>query len=457
MKPQIAGHIHHAGEKYDSEFKIHCVKEHYIGGIDSKEIRDKYSIHSDTFKIWCYLFIKGGSTRLRGIIFSASKDREFKRLKNENLELKNKLAAIEQKVDILNAIIKNGIILKRRRRYKPIEKLKLLKIIGNPIIPITHLFKHIDLDLTTYYKWRHKYNKYGIKGLLNKKRSSETWNKITQSEQAVVISEIIENPLMGPKQLRWHILDKHQLYLGYNSVIRIRRKYLHENELAIGRGYKALPEFRMKSNHVHQMWQTDFTELRLDYSKKLYLSVVIDDFSRYIIAWHFSTSPTTDAVLALLEKSIINAGIRDLPVSRRPKLLTDRGGCYTANRLKQYLARNNITHSIGKVNRPTTRGKVERFFKTIKTAMINYNVRSEKKMRDWVDEYMDFYNNTRCHHALNYFRPVDIYEGREQEIIEKRFAVRRSSPRLKGQHLNESDTILQNQMADPSLKRLVKL
>ena len=113
--------------------------------------------------------------------------------------------------------------------------------------------------------------------------------------------------------------------------------------------------------------------------------------------------------------------------------------------------------SIGKVNRPTTRGKVERFFRTIKTAMVDYNIKSEKKLKIWVEEYIDFYNNTRCHHALSFLRPADIYEGRAQQILEARLAVRNSSPRLRGEQLQEGDTILHNQMADPSLKRYVRL
>ncbi|MHC2431472.1 transposase InsO family protein [Bradyrhizobium elkanii] len=48
---------------------------------------------------------------------------------------------------------------------------------------------------------------------------------------------------------------------------------------------KAANEFKDKTTAVSQLWQTDFTYLKITGWGWYYLSTVLDDFSRYIVAW----------------------------------------------------------------------------------------------------------------------------------------------------------------------------
>ena len=99
---------------------------------------------------------------------------------------------------------------------------------------------------------------------------------------------------------------------------------------------KAAKEFKDKTTAVNQMWQTDFTYFRIINWGWYYLSTVLDDFSRYIIAWKLSPTMGATDVTETLDEALAITGVDQIQVEHRPRLLSDNGSAYGSGELREY-------------------------------------------------------------------------------------------------------------------------
>ena len=97
-----------------------------------------------------------------------------------------------------------------------------------------------------------------------------------------------------------------------------------------------------------------------------YLSTVLDDFSRYIVAWKLCATMGAEDVTATLDLALSAAGLDHVTVGRRPRLLSDNGSSYVAGDLAKWLEDKGIEHVRGTPYRPQTQGKIERWHQTLK-------------------------------------------------------------------------------------------
>ena len=86
---------------------------------------------------------------------------------------------------------------------------------------------------------------------------------------------------------------------------------------------KAADRFAEPTTAPNQPWQTDFTYLRVVGWGWFYLSTVLDDFSRYILAWKLCTTMTATDVSDTLALALQESGLQRVRVSHRPRLLSD--------------------------------------------------------------------------------------------------------------------------------------
>jgi transposase InsO family protein len=83
-----------------------------------------------------------------------------------------------------------------------------------------------------------------------------------------------------------------------------------------------------------------------------YLSTVLDDFSRYIVAWKLCTTMSADDVTDTLDLALQASGLDDAPPERRPRLLSDNGPSYVASDLSDWLQDQGMKHTRGKPYHP---------------------------------------------------------------------------------------------------------
>jgi len=128
----------------------------------------------------------------------------------------------------------------------------------------------------------------------------------------------------------------------------------------------AADEFKNKTTRVPQQWQTDFTYFKIIGWGWYYLATVLDDNSRYIIAWELSTNMEFADVMRIVNKALDNAGISE---TNRPRLLSDNGSCYISNEFQKFIDDNDMKHVRGAPYHPQTQGKNERYHRTMKNVV----------------------------------------------------------------------------------------
>ena len=129
---------------------------------------------------------------------------------------------------------------------------------------------------------------------------------------------------------------------------------------------KAADEFREKTTAPNQLWQTDFTYLKITGWGWYYLSTVLDDFSRYIVAWKLCSAMKAEDVSKTLDLALTKSGLDQVNVAHRPRLLSDNGSSYISADLAQWLDDRKIEHIRGAPYHPQTQGKIERWHQTMK-------------------------------------------------------------------------------------------
>ena len=115
---------------------------------------------------------------------------------------------------------------------------------------------------------------------------------------------------------------------------------------------KAADEFHNNTIAPNLLWQTDFTCLKVPSWGWFYLSTILDDFSRYIIAWKLCTTMRANNVTAPIEMAFEASGLDERPKAHRPRLLSDNGSSYIAGDLAKWLDDQGIRHVRGAPNHP---------------------------------------------------------------------------------------------------------
>ena len=183
---------------------------------------------------------------------------------------------------------------------------------------------------------------------------------------------------------------------------------------------KAADEFHEKTTCPNQLWQTDFTYLKVIGWGWFYLSTILDDYSRYIIAWRLCTTMRAGDVTATLEDALAASGCDGAIVAHRPRLLTDNGSSYISGDLATWLEAEGIDHVRGAPNHPQTQGKIERWHQTLKNRILLENYYLPGALEEAIAAFVEHYNHQRYHESLGNLTPADVYFGRAETILSQR-------------------------------------
>ena len=156
-----------------------------------------------------------------------------------------------------------------------------------------------------------------------------------------------------------------------------------------------------------------------------FLSTVLDDFSRYIVAWKLCTGMAASDVTDTLELALQASGLDDVTIKHRRRLLSDNGPSYIASDLSEWLGEHDMKHTRGKPYHPMTQGKIERWHLSLKSRILLENYYLPGDLERAVAAFVDHYNHRRYHKSLDNLTPADVYFGRGQNILEMRKEIKR--------------------------------
>jgi putative transposase len=316
-------------------------------------------------------------------------------------------------------------------RYNQSEKMEIIRLVEESDLPANRTLKELDVPKSTFYGWYRRYESDGPEGLADHSSGPQRiWNRIPDSERKKVVNLALELPEKTPRELAFDLTDKEGYFISESSVYRILKAF----DLITSPAYiviSADDKFKHPSKRVNELWQTDFTYFKIVGWGWYYFSSVMDDYSRYIIAWKLFNSMSAIDVQEILDLAITKTGIEQVKVRHRPRLLSDNGPCYISGELKKYLENKSIDHIRGRPYHPMTQGKIERFHRSMKNV-----INLEKYYYPWelekqIGEFVQYYNNERYHESLNNLTPADVYAGRSIKILNAREEIKQKTLQIR--------------------------
>ncbi len=305
-------------------------------------------------------------------------------------------------------------------RYSQSEKMEIIRIVENSELSVKRTLEELDVNRSTFYEWYRRYQESGYDGLAPRySPPNQFWNEIPPWERDKVVEVALDKPELSPRELAWHITDTRDYYISESSVYRI----LKAHNLITSPVYtllSAADKFSQPTRRVNELWQTDFTYLKVIQWGWYYLSTVLDDYSRYIISWDLFKSMSTDDVKVTVDRAVEITGVRDINIMQRPRLLSDNGSCYVSGEFRKYLKTQGIKHVRGAPYHPMTQGKIERYHRSMKNIIKLTNYYSPEELNKEISKFVEYYNQSRYHEGINNLTPADVYAGKGEEILATR-------------------------------------
>ena len=312
-------------------------------------------------------------------------------------------------------------------RYPASEKLEIIRTVEGSHLPTKQTLDMLGIPRSTFYRWYDLYLEDGLDGLSDKSPSPKSvWNRIPDDHRDDLIEFALEHEALTSRELAVKYTDEKRYYVSESSAYRI----LKEADLITAPDYvviKAAEEFKDKTTAINQMWQTDFTYFKIIGWGWYYLSTILDDYSRYIIAWKLCSTMRASDVTETIELALAASGCDQAVVQHKPRLLSDNGSCYISGELAEWMQKQEMEHIRGALFHPQTQGKIERWHQTMKNRILLENYYLLGNLEQQIGVFVDHYNNHRYHESLNNVTPADVYFGRDKDILREREKIKKQT------------------------------
>ena len=305
-------------------------------------------------------------------------------------------------------------------RYTQTEKMEIIRLVEASDRSVKQTLAELDVPRSSFYRWYQRYLAAGYDGLAEHKPGPrQFWNQIPDGVRQHVVEVALERPDHSPRQLAWHITDEEAYFISESSVYRILKGF----DLITSPAYDivtASDTFKNPTKQVNELWQTDFTQFKVVGWGWYYLCTVLDDFSRYILAWHLSSTMAATDVQETLDVALATSGVAHVKVAHRPRLLSDNGPAFVSSALAEYLQPFQITHIHSRPYHPQTQGKIERYHRSMKSIVKLDTFFFPWELEQAIANFVAYYNHQRYHESLDNLTPADVYFGRAEEVLSQR-------------------------------------
>ncbi|HEX5735430.1 MAG TPA: IS3 family transposase [Blastocatellia bacterium] len=409
---------------FSAEEKIRVVLEGLRGEDSIAELCRREGIVQNLYYRWSKDFLEAGKKRLAGDTARAATSDEVKDLRREASALKEVVAELTLENRLLKKK-RDGGWGGRRMRYPASEKLEIIRLVEQSPLPVRHTLEKLGIPRATFYRWYDLYQTGGPEALDDRSpRPDRVWNRIPDNVREQIRTLALDEPALSPRELAVRFTDTESYFVSEASVYRL----LKVLDLIASPAFiviKAADEFRDKTTAPNQLWQTDFTYLKVIGWGWFYLSSVLDDFSRYIIAWKLCTTMKAEDVTATLDLALKASGLDQAKVVHRPRLLSDNGSSYISADLAKWLDGQHMDHVRGAPYHPMTQGKIERWHQTLKNRILLENYYLPGDLEAEIGAFVADYNHLRYHESIANLTPADVYFGRGQTILMQRERIKR--------------------------------
>lgn len=272
--------------------------------------------------------------------------------------------------------------------------------------PISSLCKISNVSKSGYFKWL---------------KHQKTYNDIRNEKIANIIEKIHSDyPDKGYRRIRDDLYRYYNINVNDKRILRICRvlqikstiKYknngctiqnqhpTYTTENILNRNFKA--------DAPDEKWLTDVSEFHYYVNgekHRLYLSAILDLYDRRIVAYTIGDSNNTELVYNMFDFAVKNNP------KAHPIFHSDRGYQYTNRTFHSKLVAAGMTQSMSRIARCIDNGPMEGFWGIIKRERYyGKKFNSRKELVDMIENYINYYNNSRLQRKLGVLTPFEKHE-----------------------------------------------
>jgi len=251
----------------------------------------------------------------------------------------------------------------KKKRFSQEQKLTILETAK--AIGIKEAAKLTGIHYTTVYDWKRQLEARGKEEFLAYRSPSpgRGIKRITEEQERGVLDTWERYPGFGPSQIRGQLRRQ-----GITISTRSVQKIMEANGYHGVRKKRKGKDFeRFEAGRPLELCQMDILEFFI-HKLKVYLILLLDDYSRFILGWRLLDKTSIDSVIGVVQDSIDRYG-------KMEEVLTDRGFVFYSwhgiNRFEKYLETEGIHHTHARPHHPQTLGKVEAVNKQIQKELIH--------------------------------------------------------------------------------------
>ena len=262
----------------------------------------------------------------------------------------------------------------------------------NQMISISRQCNLLGLSRSSYYYRSHR---------------DDSYNEFLMR---LIDEQYTRTPFFGvPKMTAWLCRQGH--WVNEKRIRRLMRLMGFEAIYPKPRLSQSCPEHKVYPyllkgvtiDHADHVWCSDITYIRLLHGF-VYLVVVMDWFSRYILSWELSITLEKDFCIDALKKALL--------ISKPEIFNTDQGAQFTSKDFTGILEEEKIRVSMDGRRQLYDNIFVERLWRTVKYEEVYlHDYRTVSEAKDRLGPYFDFYNTERPHASLEYRTPFEVYHG----------------------------------------------
>ena len=148
-------------------------------------------------------------------------------------------------------------------RYAAAEKLEIIRLVEQSSLPVRRTLEQLGIPRSTFYCWYDRCRAGRAERLADRTPAPRrVWNKLTAEVNDAVLKLALKEPQLSPRELAVSFVDRQQYFVSEASVYRL----LKAHDLITSPAFilmKAADTFAEPTTAPNQLWQTDFTYLRV--------------------------------------------------------------------------------------------------------------------------------------------------------------------------------------------------
>ncbi len=244
--------------------------------------------------------------------------------------------------------------------------------------------------------------------------------KLSEAEQTAVLDELMSPRFVdrAPHQIYATLLDEGRYLCSIRTMYRLLEQQRAVRERRAQRVHPAYARPELMASAPNQLWSWDITKLRTTVKwSYLYLYVVLDVYSRYIVGWMLSTRESAQLARELVEQT----ALREAVPKGQLTLHADRGAPMRSKTLAELLVDLGIDASFSRPRVSNDNPYSESLFKTAKFAPTfpEYFTGIEHG-RAFVEPFVTHYNHHHRHTGIGLMTPAAVHQGHAPRITAER-------------------------------------